>query len=315
VSAFRFDVSTNDSDEAMEFMRKLNTGIDMDPRVIDFSFAARAAGDERFFCVDKRWTAAGNLQSEPQSTIVIVELAEGAWDSRAGRTQVDTTRPSLFPAVQVSSKWDGLFAVHSTQISIAALNTVAAEHFGMPGLRVNFSGSSPVSLAREQSWKTITALVREQTLGSDEMLENDLVRANAFDLLTAGVLVTFANNTLDVPAAHDGGSAVPASIRRAISYMEEHISEPIRLEDIAAACRLSPRGLQDAFLRILGLSPMNYLRRMRLESARFDLLHADPASGDTVAVVARRWGFGHLPRFSAAYRAEYGEYPSDTLRR
>ncbi|MFP5477787.1 MAG: helix-turn-helix domain-containing protein, partial [Gammaproteobacteria bacterium] len=34
-----------------------------------------------------------------------------------------------------------------------------------------------------------------------------------------------------------------------------------------------------------------------------------------VAGVALRWGFGHLGRFSADYRARFGEYPSETVRR
>lgn len=59
------------------------------------------------------------------------------------------------------------------------------------------------------------------------------------------------------------------------------------------------------------VSPMQYLKDLRLERASAELL-----GGSThVAGVALRWGFGHLGRFSADYRARFGEYPSETVRR
>ena len=56
-----------------------------------------------------------------------------------------------------------------------------------------------------------------------------------------------------------------------------------------------------------------YIRRVRLDRIRTELLRADPAVTN-VADVARHWGFAHPGRFSATYAARYGEYPSDTLR-
>ena len=97
--------------------------------------------------------------------------------------------------------------------------------------------------------------------------------------------------------------------------MEEHLTEPLSLPDVAAAARLSPRGLQDAFHRILDRTPTQQLRLLRLEAARADLIASDPADGATVADIATRWGFVHVARFSAAYRDRYGENPRETLQR
>jgi transcriptional regulator GlxA family with amidase domain len=57
---------------------------------------------------------------------------------------------------------------------------------------------------------------------------------------------------------------------------------------------------------------MHYLRDLRMERARAELL-----SGDThnIAGVALRWGFAHMGRFSAGYKERYGESPSQSLRR
>jgi len=58
---------------------------------------------------------------------------------------------------------------------------------------------------------------------------------------------------------------------------------------------------------------MAYLRRVRLDQARQELRAASPAQA-TVTAIANRWGFPSPSRFTAHYRAAYGELPRDTLR-
>lgn len=67
------------------------------------------------------------------------------------------------------------------------------------------------------------------------------------------------------------------------------------------------------FRRYLDMTPMGYLRLVRLDRAHRDLLDADPAT-TRVQQVAARWGFAHTGRFAAMYREAYGRVPSDTLR-
>lgn len=55
---------------------------------------------------------------------------------------------------------------------------------------------------------------------------------------------------------------------------------------------------------------MDYLRRVRLDLARRDLLSGDATN---VAEVAHRWGFVNQGRFAARYRALYGQTPNATL--
>jgi AraC-like DNA-binding protein len=55
-------------------------------------------------------------------------------------------------------------------------------------------------------------------------------------------------------------------------------------------------------------------RRVRLDRAREQLRAADPGQGVSVTTVAAGWGFASPSRFTAHYRAVYGELPSHTLR-
>ncbi|GAA2539428.1 AraC family transcriptional regulator [Pseudonocardia hydrocarbonoxydans] len=105
----------------------------------------------------------------------------------------------------------------------------------------------------------------------------------------------------------------PATVRHAVELLEATPEHPWTVADLARRVGLTTRGLQAGFARHLGVAPTAHLRRIRLERAHLDLVAADPARC-SVAEVAHRWGFTHLGRFGAAYRARYGRPPSHTLR-
>ena len=98
------------------------------------------------------------------------------------------------------------------------------------------------------------------------------------------------------------------------AFIDEHAGDPITLDEIAAAARLSPRGVQAAFRRHLDTTPLAYLRGVRMERAHRDLQGAEPGDGVSVATLAAKWGFTHLGRFAVDYRRRFGTYPSQTLR-
>jgi AraC-like DNA-binding protein len=58
---------------------------------------------------------------------------------------------------------------------------------------------------------------------------------------------------------------------------------------------------------------MAYVREVRLERARADLMSDDPSLG-SVTDIALKWGFAHLGRFAVEYKRRFGESPSATLR-
>ncbi|WP_250573543.1 helix-turn-helix transcriptional regulator [Nonomuraea sediminis] len=111
-----------------------------------------------------------------------------------------------------------------------------------------------------------------------------------------------------------GEPGIPAALRRARLYCEEHAGEYVSLRDIAAAARVSVRTLQHDFRKHLRTTPMAYLREVRLARAHADLVRiAETGARTTVTEVAMRWGFSHLGRFSSLYRRTYGRPPSSTL--
>ncbi|WP_326547001.1 helix-turn-helix transcriptional regulator [Mycolicibacterium sp. ND9-15] len=104
-----------------------------------------------------------------------------------------------------------------------------------------------------------------------------------------------------------------AVLRRAIAFINENAHREITLGDIADAVNVTPRSVQYAFRRHLGMTPLEYLRLVRLDCAHRELQTADPRS-DTVMAIAGRWGFSHAGRFSDVYKRTFGTAPSETLR-
>jgi len=106
--------------------------------------------------------------------------------------------------------------------------------------------------------------------------------------------------------------------RLVVKVAEDHalsrIDDPLYVTDLCRAAEVSERTLEYAFKEVMGLTPMNYLVRLRLHRARQALLAATQGSS-TVSAEALKWGFWHFGEFSRAYKECFGELPSDTLRR
>ena len=68
-----------------------------------------------------------------------------------------------------------------------------------------------------------------------------------------------------------------------------------------------------AFRDRLGVTPKQYLQATRLHRVRHAIL--DAARPRPISEIAARWGFWHMGQFAADYRRQFGELPSETLRR
>ncbi|MGE0661292.1 MAG: helix-turn-helix domain-containing protein [Reyranellaceae bacterium] len=103
-------------------------------------------------------------------------------------------------------------------------------------------------------------------------------------------------------------------VRAAEEFMRANIGEPIMLHQVCQAARASERTVEYAFRDFYGMGAKKYLKLLRLNLVRDELLR--PGSHDAaIQDVAWRAGFWHMGRFSVDYRRLFGERPSDTRRR
>jgi AraC-like DNA-binding protein len=130
-----------------------------------------------------------------------------------------------------------------------------------------------------------------------------------------GVLLGCQPNNYSAELWEDKGhSLAPSFVKRVEQYIEEHAHEPISVGDLAEYAGVSSRSLFSGFRRFRNISPMHYLKEVRLRRVHDELLQAQASSG-TVTAVAFRWGFSHLGHFTTDYKRRFGETPSETLMR
>jgi AraC-like DNA-binding protein/tetratricopeptide (TPR) repeat protein len=113
--------------------------------------------------------------------------------------------------------------------------------------------------------------------------------------------------------APDNRRLLPQHVKRALAYMRANMAERITLAGLASACGAPERSLLRQFQQFVGLPPLTYLRRLRLNTAKGAL--ARPGGNEAISDIALRCGFVHLGRFATEYRRLFGETPSETRRR
>jgi AraC family transcriptional regulator, ethanolamine operon transcriptional activator len=135
-------------------------------------------------------------------------------------------------------------------------------------------------------------------------------RASMKDMETALVKALFS--TFDAPREPVSPCCGRRLALRAEAWLRQNLAEPPTIATLCAALGTSERWLYEAFREHLDTSPKAYLKTLRLNAARHDLLDG---LGRRVTDVALDWGFLHFGWFSQDYRRLFGETPSQTQRR
>jgi AraC family ethanolamine operon transcriptional activator len=99
---------------------------------------------------------------------------------------------------------------------------------------------------------------------------------------------------------------------RARDWIHAHVESTFRIAQLCRGIGVSRRKLEYAFRSVHDVSPLEYIQALRLNMIHRTLQYGD-ALGLSVTEVALRYGINHFGRFSASYRALFGELPKETL--
>ena len=94
------------------------------------------------------------------------------------------------------------------------------------------------------------------------------------------------------------------AITAAITFMRQEMDQPLTVRDLAEAVSMSESGFAHLFKTTMGVSPLQFLKQMRLEHARKALL-----GGSNVSEAANSVGYASLSHFISEFRRHFGESP------
>jgi AraC-like DNA-binding protein len=175
---------------------------------------------------------------------------------------------------------------------------------------IRFDLALDLKTAAAGSWLSMIRLLIEEIDRPDGLLERSTHHRDYLEKMLIGGLLHTQDHDYLAELLSPRSPARPRTVKRVIDLIESHPEVNYSLSDLARHAGVGARRLQVAFRDTLNASPTSYLRKIKLERARADLLHGT----DSVATIAYRWGFNHPGRFSTTYRQTFGESPSATLR-
>jgi AraC-like DNA-binding protein len=106
-------------------------------------------------------------------------------------------------------------------------------------------------------------------------------------------------------------------IGRAIRRIRDHYPEMIRVEDLAQLSGMSVSAFHRHFRAVTAMTPIQYLKRIRLQEARLLLLLLLLllSSASDVAAAGFTVGYDSASQFSREYRRQFGVPPSQDAAR
>lgn len=210
-------------------------------------------------------------------------------------------------------KWAADCVQLCVKISRAGLEHEVENLLGKPlGKPLNLAAAMNLETEAGRSWLAILSFLNKELARSESIIQYPMIGRRFEQMVMSGFLLQQAAYH-EIALGDRTTPALPRTVKAALDLIEGHPENYVTITDLACAVGISTRALQEGFKRHIGVSPLAYLRDVRLSRVHAELVAASPDSA-TVAQMASKWGFGHLGRFSDVYRRKFGVAPHQTLR-
>ncbi len=100
-------------------------------------------------------------------------------------------------------------------------------------------------------------------------------------------------------------------IAKVVTWLKQHYTEDLAMDDLAASAHMSPSTFRQHFRAVVGMSPLQYIKNLRLLDARQLMLNESLDAG-TAAI---RVGYESASQFSREYSRLFGEAPNRDIKK
>jgi len=307
----RIDERGTDLDVARDVLAAAYAGVEWraDRTENDFSFHYQAAGDGAMTLRNVQFEGLLIGEMAAGDDIVIQWITKGQGVLDVGRDEISLVpgQARMWPQQAFRFRFQD-YDQRLVQMNRRLVEQLAEEQ-GIAARSLTFDHRADPGPQAMRLWRNSVSLISRSVL---DLNASPLLQAEMGRLAGLSLLELYPQDETRLPPE----LLLPknARIRTAVEFVHENAHLPLTPVEVARAADLSARGLQQAFQRLFETTPHGYIRQVRLQKVREELLRSNPDITH-IADVASAWGFGHAGRFSAAYAAEFGEYPRETLRR
>ena len=102
------------------------------------------------------------------------------------------------------------------------------------------------------------------------------------------------------------GNSHFAQISRVMDHLHRAYAKPIDVESLARQAKMSPSVFYQKFKAVANMSPLQYLKSVRLDKARLLMIQ----DGCTASAAAFAVGYESAPQFSREYKRQFGVSPA-----
>lgn len=246
--------------------------------------------------------------------VVLHYVLRGEFDALQGNQSVHVREGDVLvvgAAGRTVKRWHGACELVTVSMARAALARMMASDLNIDDA-IPFEGLSVVPLSSVATLARYIATVIIDLSNADSVFGQSELAFQAERTLHLLFLKSMASRTA---TSADGAPAItPFYIRRAEAWLRDHLDQDVTVDVLAGAAGVSARTLHYGFKVYRNASPMKYLKKLRLATARSALLEAR-LSGRRVGDIAAGCGYVSFSHFSRDYKELFGESPTVTARR
>ena len=218
------------------------------------------------------------------------------------------------PGEKISVEWESSSTSLVARIPRDTLNRYCRELYDIEAYQdIRFAPVLDLSRNAGSSFHNILDTILREADNTDSLL-NRGVLAKHFQEILVTALLNLQTHSLSETLDRQSRQVRPFYIRKAIAYIHDNAADSITPADLVKVVGVSLRSLQAGFASYHNIGPSAYIKQVKMQKAREQLLIANHLE-TTVAEVAASWGFYNPCSFTGNYRKLYGENPSETLRR
>jgi len=203
------------------------------------------------------------------------------------------------------------FHGYGAHIRAALLESLAETVFRMP-LRLLVPVAGVYQLTDMQFRHVYWEMQKWQEIVAASTAADASLLAQREEALGIAILSSLGHSS---PAAEAPYQKSGRAIKLVLDYLDSTPPGEITASELCSLADCSQRWLEQSFKKRFGVTPMAYVKYLRLARLRRDLLQATHDQTVTVNDLASTYGFWHMGQLAADYRKVYDELPSATLKR